>query len=138
MALLTSSLGLSLALGAFLAGVAPGRVRIQPPGRLRHPALQGRVQQPVLHLGRHAPRRRRRRRFLRLVLGLVAAIIALKACRRRPDGRAARLRLADRAVLTGLALAQVGGVLVRPGRGRPGQRIPARATSSRPSSPAPS
>ncbi|MCK7482442.1 MAG: hypothetical protein M0C28_38970 [Candidatus Moduliflexus flocculans] len=38
----------------------PGRVRIQPPGRLRRPALQGRLQQPVLHLRRHAPRRRRR------------------------------------------------------------------------------
>ena len=52
--------GVSMALGAFLAGHGRRPVRVQPARRVRGAADARRVRRAVLRLGRHAARRRRR------------------------------------------------------------------------------
>ncbi len=126
MALLMSSLGLVSGTGRIPGRHPDRRIRIQPSGRIRHPAFQGRFQQPFF-ISVGMPARR-------------GSGLEVQVDRARPGGRHPTSQILsgrpDRppvsgldpriAVLTGLALARDWGVLLRPGRCRAGQRVPGR------------
>ena len=71
--------GLSMALGAFLAGVLLAELRVPARARDRHRAVQGPAARPLLHLGRHVDRLRpARERSPCAIAALLAGFLALK------------------------------------------------------------